>query len=851
MEAADRIACETCYHCGLPNNNAAVDSIKIQGVERNFCCHGCRSVCNAILQAGFEQYYDHRSAKAATQFAAESYEALSLYDRPDIKREFVLKQDGTEQACLLLENIHCAACVWLNEQHIRNLNGVVSVSIDSATHRANVRWDPEQIALSEILLAIRDIGYQAYPFDPVKNQQQLEAQRQKSTERLLFAGIFGMFVMQFSMASYFMGASLDREEMQAWEIVGRWICLLLSFLLLVYPGQTFFISTWRTIRQRRINMDVPIVIGLTAAYLGSAYAVLVQHGEVYFDAIAMFIFFILISRRYELKGQLYAARYLSRLNKHRLGTADVIQNDGYTKTVVIDKLEDGDVVVVLPGAVLPIDARLASEHAEIDESLLTGESILQRRKRGDALFAGSINGEQRILLDVEQTKKFSTIDHINRLVLLVQEGKSAQEILINQIAGRFVAALLLVTVLTLSFWLWKGSSAWLANTIAVLIVTCPCALALSIPVANSISAGRMLELGILPLNMNALAKLATAKLAVFDKTGTLTDSSLALVGSHYELPKHRTATNNLIKQMMASSEHPIAKAMLLELGSAEADRIEVINSPGQGLSASVAGEEIRIGAFDFVQPDLLNSEITRKQLKIWQCQGYQIIAFSGKMNLSPAYFAFSNPIRQGSAKMIKQLRCLGVDQIVIASGDHEENVALLSRKLAADRHFSRLMPDDKLSLIGDLKKPDQPVIMIGDGINDAPTLAAADVAISLSGATDLAKTNSDFVLLGDDISKITQLRLIAQQTKRIIRQNIFWAISYNVIAIPAAAAGFVQPWIAALGMSLSALLVVLNSLRLCRSASKYKPANINSRHARQSAGSLSSGAAVKPAYRGG
>jgi Cu2+-exporting ATPase len=365
-------------------------------------------------------------------------------------------------------------------------------------------------------------------------------------------------------------------------------------------------------------------------------------------------------------------------------------------------------------------------------------------------------------------------------------------------------------------------------------------------VANSIAAGRLLEIGILPLNMNALAKLATAKLAVFDKTGTLTDSSLALVGSHYERPKHRAATIKLIKQMMAASEHPIAKAMLGEFGCAEENFIEVINSPGQGLSTNIAGKEFRIGAFDFVQPDLLSSEVTRKKLKMWRCQGYQIIAFSGKAGLSPAYFAFSNSIRQGSAEMINQLRCLGVNQIVIASGDHEENVALLARKLAADCYFSRLMPADKLSLIIDLKKSDQQVIMIGDGINDAPTLAAADVAISLSDATDLAKTNSDFVLFGDDISKIAQLRSIAQQTKKIIQQNIFWAISYNVIAIPAAAAGLVQPWLAALGMSLSALLVVLNSLRLCNSTAKDKPVNIDSRQAKQTAGSLSGGVAIKP-----
>lgn len=814
---------DICFHCGLPNQQTNISSLMVFGEARTFCCHGCRAVCTTIIQSGFEAFYQHRtnifqSRQAPAQSTAQLHEMLALYDQPEIKSEFVIKRAGVEEACLLLEDIHCPACIWLNEHHLRKRKGVISVEIDAVSHRANICWDPAQIKLSQILLAINDIGYQAHPFDPAKNQQQLEHRRQKSTERLLFSGIFGMFIMQFSIATYFMGHSVTGLTPQYWELGGRYLGLLLSFALLAYPGQMFFISAWRAIRRRSINMDVPIALGLASAFLGSTVAVLSGQGEVYFDAIAMFVFFILLSRRYELKGQLYASRFLARLHKQKLTTAEVLQPDGKTLCTPINALSERDVVVVLPGATLPIDGRLASDWAEIDESLLTGESQLQRRQRGDALYAGSINGTQTIRIEAVKVGGLARIDHINRLILRATQGKSTLELRVNRIAGQFVLALLWVTLMTLAYWLWQGSSNWLANTIAVLIVTCPCALALAIPVAHSISSARLLALGILPLNMNALEKLANATVAVFDKTGTLTHSELTLVGHHYERPEQQAASIQLIMRLAAESEHPVARALIKALGDARADAREdvlvVVNHPGHGLTATVASEEIRLGAFDFVFPDLSVNEASRRKLTMWEHKGYQVIAFSGAADASVAYFAFSSQLRAGAKQMIGGLRKLGVNKIIIASGDHEANVSLLAGKLGVNQYASRLTPSEKLSLIHKLKASGQPLIMVGDGINDAPTLAAADASIALDCGADLAKINSDFVLLGNDVGKILTLRALAKQTRKIVRQNIIWAVGYNALMVPAAASGLLQPWQAALGMSLSSLLVVMNSLRL-------------------------------------
>ncbi len=768
------------------------------------------------MQSGLEDYYQHRTENASPQSVPDSAEFLALYDRPDIKKSFVIDHDGVEEACLLLEDIHCSACVWLNEHHLRKLDGVISATIDSVTHRAIVRWDPDIISLSKILLTILNIGYHAHPYDPAKNDQQLADRKLKSTERLLFSGIFGMFVMQFALATYFMGSSGTGEPLQLWEIGGRWVSLLICSLLLAYPAQTFFVSAWRAIRHGQVNMDVPIVIGLSAAFLGSAYATIVQSGEVYFEAIAMFVFFVLLSRRWELKGQLYASRFLSRLNKQKLQTAERISTDGKgeAEIVSVNDLIAGDRVSVLPGSSIPVDGRLMNESAELDESLLTGESLPQTRKRGDNICAGSINGDQRIVLEVEHEAAFSTVEEINRLILRGIENKPREEIIINRIASRFIAALLIVTAATLSYWLWRGDPQWLSNTIAVLIVTCPCALALAIPVANSIATGRLLESGVLPLDMNALPALAKSDTVIFDKTGTLTAASLTVVDVWLNPQQKNEKTLTAVIKLASQSEHPVSRAIVDRYGVDQTE-FDIVNLPGQGLQGKIKGRNYRLGAIDFAiktENKQLPAELL-DTLKHWHSEGYQITAFSEESELQ-GLFACSNPVRPGIRRLLEKLKSLGVKETLVVSGDHEQNVERLAKSLGISSHASRQTPEDKLKVINTLRSSGKKVVMVGDGINDAPILAAADASISLGSATDLAKINSDFVLLNNNLFNIAIIKKVAQKTRKVIGQNIFWAVSYNAILVPAAAAGFVQPWLAALGMSLSSLIVVSNSLRL-------------------------------------
>ena len=304
-------ASEGCFHCGLPvPAGPNPPALEVLGEARGFCCPGCQAVCQAIIAAGLGDYYRYRSepaAPAGRQAVPEFVRQLELYDRPEIQKDFVRVQRDACEASLLLEDIRCPACLWLNEKHLRGLDGVLDVTIDDTTQRARVRWDPGRIRLSQILEAITDIGYLAHPYDATRSEALLQARRRRNAERLIFAGAAGMLVMNFALATYLMGAADAAGTLPLWVLIGRWTSLLITTAILAYPGQDFFIGAWRDLRNRRLGMDIPIVLGLSAAYLGGLHATVTQHGEVYFDSIAMFVFLLLLARRWELSGRLAAA----------------------------------------------------------------------------------------------------------------------------------------------------------------------------------------------------------------------------------------------------------------------------------------------------------------------------------------------------------------------------------------------------------------------------------------------------------------------------------------------------------------------------------------------------------------
>jgi len=810
-------AAARCFHCGLPvPANFVSPPIEVFGEDREFCCHGCLAVCRAIVDAGLEDYYRHRTdpaVSASRELLPDFLDQIELFDRPEIQQDFVTPVGDSREAALLLDNIRCPACLWLNERHLRGLPGVLDVHIDDTTQRARVRWDPETIRLSDILRAITAIGYIAHPYDATRSEQLNRLRRRRSTERLLFAGLVGMLVMNFSLATYLMGETGAAGELPLWIVVGRWSNLLLALLLLAYPGQEFFAGAWSDLRHRRLGMDVPVVLGLSAAFLGSLHATVTGRGEVYLDSIAMFIFFLLLARRYELRGKLTAADRIDRLARVTPGTASRLGGDGNVDEVPVDELVAGDCIRLLPGATLPVDGMVVHGISSFDESLLTGEAQPVLHQPGDAVIAGSVNGDQPVTLRVTHALQQSAVSEIRRLVERGLEQRPRYAVLAERVASGFVAVLLLIATVTALYWWQTDSANWLSSTIAVLIVTCPCALALATPVALAVSAGRFIDLGVMPLRMRALDALARADLFVFDKTGTLTRGRPAVAEV---LPTAELDADTCLRHaavLAAESAHPVAHALRERVPRPGLVAAAVQNVPGAGIMACISGRQWRLGKPRFAADASAYDDATRTVIANARARGQLISVLANDAGVQ-AVLSFDDPLRPGVEHMLAGLQDSGVRDIVILSGDADDSVQRLARQLGIDEAHGGQSPAAKLAWTQAQQVQGRQLAMFGDGINDAPTLAAADISISFAEATDLANSSSDFLVLGDDAGALLAARQLARQTRRNIMQNFAWAATYNLCAVPFAAAGLIPPWGAAIGMSLSSLLVVMNALRL-------------------------------------
>ncbi len=813
-DAPDRAALvdDNCFHCGLPLDPRFDDRLPVLGRARAFCCPGCLAVTRSIVDSGLESFYQHRREKSVTaDVVPEIVRKLDFYDHPEVQRAFVRDTRGSREASLLLENIRCAACLWLNERVLRGLDGVIGVEIDHASHHARVRWDPQRIQLSEILEAILGIGYVAHPYDPTRREQLNALQRRRSTERLIFAGVIGMMVMNFAIAGYVMGLGDETGELSLWARIGRWTSLFGATALLAYPGQEFFVGAWRDLRNRRLGMDVPIVLGLGIAYLGSLYSTWSQSGDVYYDSIAMFVFLVLLARRIELRGRTRAADALDRVGRILPHTAIRLGPEG-DQEVLVTELDPGDRVRVGPGEVVPADGRLTEGHSSFDESLLTGEPLPVTRYSGEQVTGGSCNVEQPVVIEIEHDSADSAVAQIHRLLTRGLSEAPRYAILAQRVATWFVGVVLLIALVTAGTWLWLDPASTLPHTVAVLIVTCPCALALATPVASAIAVGRFADQGLLTVRSDAIEKLAQCTTFAFDKTGTLTDGEFTLEQIHTFGGIDEARARAIAAALEAHSEHPLGRALS---AAHEGPPVEVNarrNHVAEGIEGVIQGVRWKIGSTEFAL-----SATDREQLSPLLealADGRHVIVALGNGEEAHALFVLNDRIRRGAADLLRALRKHGVQRIALLSGDSQANVDRLAETLPFDEAHGALKPADKLRWIRQRQMAGERVAMLGDGINDAPTLAAADVSLSFAHATELAQVHSGLLILGDKLDVLAKMRALAEKTRAIIRQNLAWAAAYNLLAVPAAAFGLIAPWGAAIGMSLSSLLVVLNALRL-------------------------------------
>ena len=745
---------------------------RLLGAERELCCAGCEAVACTIAAAGLESYYETRSAPGAVAHP------LPSAGNPDADFQ------GTD-ATLLIERVRCAACLWLVEQTLRRLPGVTRADVNYATQRAQVAWDAEATKLSRIVQAVRAVGYDACPYEP-RRQEALERRERRAALWRLFVAAFGaMQVMMYAFPAYIDGGGLSPEA----ERLMRWASLLITLPVLVFSCAPFFRGARLELRQHRLGLDTPIALGIGGAFVASAWATVTGSGEVYFDSIAMLAFLLLGARYLEALARRRAARQLEPLMKL----------EGQKHHPV------GEELVVAPGQRVPADGIVIAGCSSADESLLTGESRPVAKAAGDELVGGSVNLEQPLTLRVTRTGADTRAAAIARLA---ERGAASKPRLVEA-ADRIARHLTWVIIAVAGLSGLYFANPWIA--VAVLVVACPCALALAAPVALTRASGTLLGNGVLLTRARALEALDRASDVVLDKTGTLTAGRLALSRTIVLGNVSEADCVLLAGALEGCSRHPIARAFPSR-GNLALEQPR--NEPGQGLEGRIRGRRLRIGTEGFCR-ELCN-------------QGPPAISFSHRTRVFLAdehgwiaAFMLEDELRPDAQALVEDLKRKGLE-VHLASGDAPEAVAAMARRLRIARYAGGMPPEDKLDYVARLQAEGRVVVMIGVGMNDAPVLARADASFALGCGADAAQLRADLVLMGSSLKEIATSFNTARCAMRLVRQNIAWALAYNALAIPLAAAGWIGPWEAALAMGASSLTVLLNALRPLEAKQTWK-----------------------------
>ncbi|MBB4818977.1 Cu2+-exporting ATPase [Pseudomonas alcaligenes] len=794
----------SCYHCGLPVPSGSPYEARVLGETRAMCCPGCQAVAEAIVAGGLEGYYRHRSETAANPEALPNAlpDELALFDREDVQRPFVQHQGELSETSLLIEGISCAACGWLIERHLRTLPGVDEARLNLSNHRLHVRWADSQLPLSELLKELRRIGYAGHPYKADDAAERLAAENKRAMRQLGVAGLLWMQVMMAAMATW---PEFNIDLSPELDKILRWVSLFLTTPIVFYCCGQFFRGALRDLRTRHLSMDVSVSLAIGGAYAAGIWSTVTGIGELYFDAVGMFALFLLAGRYLERRARERTAAATAQLVNLLPASCLRLDASGQSQRILLGELAVGDRVLVPPGALMPADGLILEGQSSVDESLLTGEYLPLPRGRGDAVTAGTLNVEGPLTLEVQALGDQTRLSAIVRLLERAQADKPRLAELADKVAQWFlIIVLLAAAAVGLAWWQIDPSRAfWIV--LSLLVATCPCALALATPTALTTATGSLHKLGLLLTRGHVLEGLNQIDTVIFDKTGTLTEGRLTLSAIHPLGPLDNDACLALAAALENRSEHPIARAF----GRAPRPAEQVENVPGKGLEGLVDGQRLRIGQAAFVaelggwaEPEIPGSNGQ------WLLLGNE----QGPL----AWLVLDDRLREDAPLLLDACRARGW-QVMLLSGDSSPMVGEIARRLGIDDARGGLSPDAKLDVLRDLHQQGRRVLMLGDGVNDVPVLAGADISVAMGSATDLAKTSADAVLLSNRLESLVQALSVAGRTRRIIIQNLAWATLYNGLVLPFAALGWVTPVWAAFGMSVSSLLVVINALRLARS----------------------------------
>ncbi|MCL9654296.1 cadmium-translocating P-type ATPase [Pseudomonas protegens] len=792
-----------CYHCALPVPTGSRFTAVVLGEPREFCCPGCQAVAEAIVAGGLEHYYSHRSEASANPEAlpVQLLDELALYDRADVQQPFVRHEGELAETTLLMEGISCAACGWLIEKHLRSLPAVVEARLNLSNHRLHVRWADSQLPLSQVLSELRHIGYAAHPYQPDRASEQLASENRLALRQLGVAGLLWFQAMMATMATW---PEFNIDLSPELHTILRWVALFLTTPIVFYSCAPFFKGAMRDLRTRHLTMDVSVSLAIGGAYLAGIWTAISGVGELYFDAVGMFALFLLAGRYLERRARERTAAATAQLVNLLPASCLRLGQDGQSERILLTELRLGDRVLVHPGAVLPADGKILDGQSSIDESLLTGEYLPQPRSLGDSVTAGTLNVEGALTVEVQALGQDTRLSAIVRLLDRAQAEKPRLAEVADRAAQWFLLfSLIAAAAIGLLWWQLDASRAfWIV--LAMLVATCPCALSLATPTALTAATGTLHKLGLLLTRGHVLEGLNQIDTVIFDKTGTLTEGRLALRAIRPLGPLSSDDCLSLAAALENRSEHPIARAF----GRAPVAAEEVTSSPGLGLEGLVGTQRLRIGQPAFV------CELSGCPVPSMPDEAGQWLLL-GDSQGALAWLVLDDRLRSDAPALLAACKARGWRTLLL-SGDSSPMVASVAAELQIDEARGGLRPDDKLQVLQQLHQQGRKVLMLGDGVNDVPVLAAADISVAMGSATDLAKTSADAVLLSNRLDALVQAFSLARRTRRVIIENLLWAGLYNGLMLPFAALGWITPVWAAIGMSISSLTVVLNALRLTR-----------------------------------
>jgi Cu2+-exporting ATPase len=806
-----------CYHCGLNVPENAHFPVTIDGQSRSMCCPGCQAVAMAIVDGGLENFYQFRTQ--TNRKADLSSTDFSIYDLPEVQSSFVIPFTAeTRQASLLLEGLSCAACSWLIETHLKKNPAVKSVSVNVTTHRTTLVWQSDY-PLSVLLKSLAGIGYQARPATDEQQQELIKKENRLALFRIGVAGFGSMQAMMVAVGLY-AGAT------GFWMDFLRWLSLLVATPVVFFSAKPFFQNAVRSLQQKHLIMDVPVALAIGLAYLASVFATVTGTGEVYFESVSMFTFFLLLGRYVELR-----ARHKNRLAFSNLAqlmplTACCIRNQK-EECLPVSALKVGDQVLVKSGETFPCDGLVLEGNSSVVESLLTGESQAVSKSIGDLVIAGTLNHHSALKIQVTAVGADTQLSAIEKLATQAAEDKPNQLVMADRIARFFIARLLIFCVLVMGFWLWYQPERAFWITLSVLVVTCPCALSLSIPAALSAATANLRKRGFLVTRGHVIETLTKINRVIFDKTGTLTQGQFAvkqvrlLVNESHALAS-RERVLSIAAALEQNSNHPLASAFYSWSGKYTAINAQQITA--EGVEAVVEMEDENQQAF--TQTDLFKTqkkyfrlgrmEFAKSgtdQLDLPDDQHTWLLLSNQQENI--AWIGLQDELRPDAKQLIQDLLKQNI-AVELISGDNPAVVSRVANELGIKEWMAEAKPEDKLSQLKKRQADGDKVLMLGDGINDIPVLSGADVSVAMAAASDLAQTRADALLLNNHLRVITQALAVARDAQKIMKQNLRYSLIYNLLALPLAAAGWVPPWLAAIGMTLSSLIVIFNALRLTR-----------------------------------